>query len=435
MKTALEELAGRPEARQVHLELGYLHHELGDFDRARREYDRVTKSDNVDSYARAARLNRANIDAESGAVERARVEYDALLSLDFADAVTRHSRAILSMRMGQPDRAEKDLSVLLEMGESLKKPGEILAARARARLQSGRITDAIADASEARRIHPCPAHDRLWQRVLLSAHRFDRIQLERPEAAAQLPLGGRKLIADLQAATIALARRSSGGDEAAYRANLTRAVILAALGKQAAAVAAASQALALSRFSADAYLIRARIRAFGGDREGAAKDVERGLAIRPDEPGLIELHGDLLHAAGDDRGAIENYNRLIASGARDGINMRKAEALVAQGNHDAAVMEWSMALRRDPERPEAFLGRARAYIQLRKWDLAVADLEQAASWAHSDPRIEFAVVAAYLRCMGNQPDRLPRILTVARRAADDTWRSLDGRLQPPTAPR
>ncbi len=113
--------------------------------------------------------------------------------------------------------------------------------------------------------------------------------------------------------------------------------------------------------------------------------------------------------------------------------MRKAEALVALGNHEAAVMEWSLALRRDPELPEAFLGRARAYIQLRKWDLAVADLEQAASWAHSDPRIEFAIVAAYLRCLGKQPDRLPRILTVARRAADDTWRSLDGRFQPAAA--
>ena len=117
------------------------------------------------------------------------------------------------------------------------------------------------------------------------------------------------------------------------------------------------------------------------------------------------------------------------------MNIRKAAALVALGKYEYAVVEWSLALRRDPELPEAFLGRAHAYIQLRKWDLAMADLEQAASWAHSDPRIEFAVVAAYFRCLGKQPDRLARILTVARRATDDTWRSLDGRLQPAIAPK
>ncbi len=189
MQTALEELAGQSEARKVHLELGYLHSELGDFERARREFDLVTESDDGDSYARAARLDRANMDAESGAVERALAEYDALLALDFNDVVARHSRAILAMRMGQPDRAEKDLSVLLEKGESLKNPGEILAERARARLLSGRIPAAIADAGGARRVHPCPAHDRLWQRVLLAAHRFDRDPARASRGRGPAPTG------------------------------------------------------------------------------------------------------------------------------------------------------------------------------------------------------------------------------------------------------
>ncbi len=39
MKSALELLYGRPEAAQVHLEMGYLYHELGDFPHARREYN------------------------------------------------------------------------------------------------------------------------------------------------------------------------------------------------------------------------------------------------------------------------------------------------------------------------------------------------------------------------------------------------------------
>jgi eukaryotic-like serine/threonine-protein kinase len=432
MNTALDELQDRPEARQVHLELGYVYQELGDFARARAEYDEVTESDDSDDFARAARLNRANIDAESGAVESARNEYDALLSLDLRDAVARQSRAILELRMGQAVLAEKDLSAMLDMGFRLKHPGEILAARALARLLAGRPAEALEDASEARRVYPCPAYERIWQRALLAARRFDALQFDRPEAIALLPIGGRPLQADLRIAADGLARLAAGRDDGlAYRATLTRAVILAALGEQNQAVAAASRAVAVSRFSPYAYLIRARILSFRGNRDAAFADVQRGLAIRLDEPGLIELHGALLQAAGDPRGAIEDYNRAIASCELDRIHVRKASALVAIGKYNEAIVEWSIALRRDPELPEAFLGRARTYIRLGRTDLALADLEQAASWAHSDPRIEVAIVAAYLRCLGERPDRLPRFLHLAGRAASDVWRSLDY----PAAPR
>ena len=40
----------------------------------RAEYDRVTAANSTDRIARAARLNRANLDAESGSVDRARAE-------------------------------------------------------------------------------------------------------------------------------------------------------------------------------------------------------------------------------------------------------------------------------------------------------------------------------------------------------------------------
>ncbi len=427
MNAALDELRGEPEARKVHLELGYLYQELGDFARAREEYEQVTKSDNTDSFARAARLNRANIDVESGAVDRARAEYDALLTLDLSDTAVRHSRALLELRLGQAASAEKDLSALMEMGFELKDPDEIVAARALARLLSGRTAEAVSDAREARRVHPCPAHERLWQRALLAAGQFNELQLERPDAIALLPIGGQRLYADLRAAADGLARLAAGRDRAAFRATLTRSVILAALGKQSEAVAASSRAIALSPFSSYAHLVRARVLSFGGDRVEAARHVDFGLAIRFDEPGLIELHGALLQAGGDPRGAIEEYNRAIAWGALEGVHIRKASALMALRDYGAAVVEWSLALRRDPELPEAFLGRARAHIRLRQWDLALADLEQAASWAHADPEIEVAIAASYLRCLGEHPDRLPRFLTLTRRAASHIWHSLDGR--------
>jgi hypothetical protein len=95
--------------------------------------------------------------------------------------------------------------------------------------------------------------------------------------------------------------------------------------------------------------------------------------------------------------------------------------LLALGELERAVDEWSLALRRDPELPGAFLGRARAQIQLRRWDPALADLEQAASWAHSDPRVELEIVTAYFQCLANRLDRLPRWLVLVDRTARDFW--------------
>ncbi|HKI16992.1 MAG TPA: protein kinase, partial [Isosphaeraceae bacterium] len=71
LKLALEAFRGRPEAAQVHLELGYLYQELGDFTMARREYGRILDSGAKPEFIGAALLNLAYIDAESGDVSAA----------------------------------------------------------------------------------------------------------------------------------------------------------------------------------------------------------------------------------------------------------------------------------------------------------------------------------------------------------------------------
>jgi tetratricopeptide (TPR) repeat protein len=211
-------------------------------------------------------------------------------------------------------------------------------------------------------------------------------------------------------------------------------VILAALGEHDAAVAAATRALDLSPYSPRAYLIRGRVRAFGGDRQGARDDVERGLNIQFNEPGLLELRGVLRAADGDPHRALQDYNQALVSGAFGRIHVHKAPTLVALGLVEAAILEWSLALRRDPELPEAYLGRARGQVGLGRWDLALADLEQAASWAHADPRIELGIVAAYFRCLRSRPDRLPRWFALAYRTACDVWGVLAARSPKPAPP-
>jgi serine/threonine protein kinase/Tfp pilus assembly protein PilF len=424
MTSALEQLAGRPEATKVRLELGLLYQQVGDFDKARREYDLVIGADHSGEFAHAARLNSANIDAESGAIESARQKYDSLILDDLTDTVARKSRALLELRLGQADRAAIDLSAILDGKAGVKNRHEVLAARALAFLLLGRAPEAVADAAEAGQLHPTPAHERLRQRALLAAHQAESLQLDRPEEVLLFPVGGRRLTVDLRLAAASLEKSVLAGRGSTVRALLNQAVILAALGRRREAVAAATHALEASPQSPRAFLIRARVHAFAGDFAHAREDVERGLGILPNDPGLLEVRGIIQAAAGDPRGALQSFDRATLWGASDRIHLHKAAALLAIGDNSGSLREWSLALRRDPELPQAYLGRARLAIRLRRWDLALADLEQAASWAQSDPPTELAIAAAYLRCLPTYPDRLSRWLALAARTVRDIRGSL-----------
>ncbi len=424
---ALDAFFDRPEARQIHLERGYLWQTLGRFSEARGEYDRVIRADSRDELGRAARLNRGNLDADSGRSARAMAAYDELLGEDAKDIEARQNRAILELREGRAAPAERDLTVLLEVGPpGRKERAEYLSERAQARLLLGRTSEAMADAIEARRIHPCASHERLAQRTFLAARRHELLRLDRPEDIAVLPLGGPRLRAELMAAEADLGRLAAGRGASAYHAALNRATILAALGQGGAAVAAASRAAAMSPFAEDALAVGARVRLFAGDRTGAGAAIRSALAQRPDDPALLELRGDLRLAEGNPRGALEDYERAASLGARDGVHLRRAAALLALGNRYAALEQWSRALRRDPELPEAYLGRARTFFLLGESDQGFADLEQAAAWAHGDVRIEAAIALAYLKGIASRPGQFPRLLVHLGRTYDDWWHSIRG---------
>ncbi len=424
MKIALELLSDRPEAARVHLEMGYLYHEVGDFESARLEYSRLIQLDGSGPFGPAARLNLANMDAESGEIERARQAYDDLLSENFGDTSVRMSRALLELRLGQAERAFIDLSTLLDQKAKPKAAADALAARALALMLLGRPKEAIDDAARAQEFRLTPALERLRQRAILAARCLDLVQLDQPDELVLLPLGGRRLKADFHAAAYGLDQLAPSRPDETFRASLTLAVILAAQGQTATAIAAATRAIDVSPYAPRGYLIRARVRAFAGDDDGARADIAKGLSIQFNEPGLLELKGILRAKAGDYQGALEQLDIASASGAQDRIHLHKAAALDALGRPEASIQEWSLALRRDPELPEAYLGRARAHVKLRQWELALADLEQAAAWAHSDPRIELEIALTYFQCLAKHVDRLPRVLTLAHRAATDLWSSL-----------
>lgn len=406
------------EYAEARLERGVALQSLGDFAGAREAFDAIAGR-GAGPYARAARLNRARLDAAAGEFDRARAACDGLIAEDLADGVVPPAlllRATLATRRGRLADAEADLDRLIDGFEPFRP--DALAARAEVRLRLGRAAEAEADAGGALVLRPGPARERLLDRARLAAGHEASLRLERPEDLAKWPVGGPSLTADLRAAADRLRSAAEAPDpEIALPARLSRAVVLAALGDPD-ACPEADRALALSPSSSAALLVRARVRRFAGDGRGARFDVERGLAQDPDSPRLLALRGALKADAGDFSGALADLDRARALGGDRTIHSPRATVLMALGRPMLARAAWSQALAADPTDPVAALGRAIACARTGAGDQALADLEQAAGRASDDPLTLCRVALAYTSFLPDHPDRLERAGTLARLALE-----------------
>lgn len=399
---------------QAWLELGFMKQVLGDEAGARAAYEAVIATGSEGDSARA-RLNRAKLDMDAGATQRAWAEYHALLGEDPRNASARFSRTLLALRLGHNELAEADLSLLLR--DAPERSDEILARRAIARLALGRLEDAEADARGAFRRRPTPSRERLWVRILLALRRVEDLHwLDQPDDLDLLPMRGASLRADLRAAAEKLGpasvRSNVAGRSAACR---TRAVILCALDSPD-ALAEATRAVEASPESAEAYLVRSRIRRRCGDRNGALADAEAGLRLAPGDPRLLELRGQIKLDAGNPAGAIVDLDRALMRGATGAVRRHRARALCSLGKYAAAVREWGLAADLDPEDPRVYLGRAMAEFRLGQVDRVILNLEQAADRTADQPGLLTRIALANVPCLATRPARFPRWLALVRRA-------------------
>ena len=311
--------------------------------------------------------------------------------------------------------------MLLRPGVTIADRDDVLATRAIARLLLKQRSEAVADAARAQQLRPCPAHERLLQRTLLAAGRFDELQLHRPGEVLLLPAAGAWLTADLRAAAAELSRRASGPESLAYRALLNRAVILSALGDHRTAIAVSDRALEMAALSPEAHLVRARVLHRAGDFERAFQEIDVGLKLKSDKPGLLELRGVMLTEAGHAEAGLTSLDQAISLSPNHFAYLHKATALVALKRYEEAVHECSLALKRDPELPQAYLSRAHCYVELLIWDRALADLEQAAAWAHGDLRLQTGIMLTYAKCLQERPEHIRRWLLLLQRTFRLGW--------------
>lgn len=401
------------ELRLTRLALGFVRQRQGDPIGARAEYDRLIAANPDDNPGRAARLNRATLDAAAGAIEQARASYDSLVASDPNDLSARQGRALLALQAGEARSAEADFSELVRMTQG--RNDQYLANRAMARLLLGRVEEAEADAKEAARLKPSPGHTRLWTRILLALGRVNELPIDRPDELARLPLGGPALTADLRKGAGKLEPIAVGSGTAALRASLTRALLLATV-RDPAAERVANQAVALAPLSPQVYLIRGRVYRWLGAPRRAESDADRGLELDQDDVRLLELRGRVRIESGKPRAALADIDRAIQLGGGSSLRGARGEALLALEDAQGALREWTDALHDDPEDPGAYLGRARAHLRLGKPDLAMTELEQASTWAGDQPGLNLTLVLVSARCLPGRPDQIPRAFALARRA-------------------
>jgi serine/threonine protein kinase/Tfp pilus assembly protein PilF len=412
-----------PEAR---LESGTIRQQLGDLAGARADYEAVALARPESRSARYALLNLARLDVLAGKTARARPVFDSLLNSDPGDLDARRYRALVALSTGQADQSESDLSVLIENAVekgNFRDLAKLHALRALARLRFGRPTDAVADAGAALRLLHSPSHERLWLRALVASRR-DRdlaglLAVDDPEQFDLLPLPGPSLSRDLRGAAERLARLTAtpGPNQAAMLR--ARAVLLAALGDPM-AQALADSALAIAPESIESVLVQAQIRRRFGNRPGALAAVEQGLLRTPGSARLLELRGILRTELGQPLPALIDFETAILRGAPGTVRAARARALLARGQLEEAHRAWTQALKFDSDDPRAFLGRAWTLVLLRRWDEALADLENAAESSDGRAALLARTALIYAACLPARPNRTARAVTLAENAAS-SW--------------
>lgn len=407
---------------QAHLESGTLREQIGDLKGARKDYESAINAEPKSTWAHAARLNLAKLDLLAGDIERARATFESLLAAQSTDRIALRYRALLSLHTRRPDHAEADLSRLIPQAvnrDDVKETSELFALRALARLGQGRNTDAVSDAAIALRAWATPSHERLWFRTLLASGRerdyLDLLLLDDPDDLDRLPGADRRLRDDLRKAAAWLEEFARHENVRSAPALRTRAVLLSWLGDRS-ALAEAQRAFALAPDSADSALVIARIRRRAGDLRGALTDVEKGLAVSSNSPRLLELRGLLAAEIGHPADALKDLDLAVLRGARATCRAARAQALLDIGQAQQALEAWTSALGYDPEDPRAYLGRARTLMRLKRWDSALADLENATVWSQADPRLLARTTLIYAACLPARPSRLPRVLALARQS-------------------
>ena len=138
-----------------------------------------------------------------------------------------------------------------------------------------------------------------------------------------------------------------------YEAHVLLAQLERVAGKEAKAVATLEQAVGLDPLRSEAYEALYGVYVLKGDREGAGRVIEQAVSAIPDNDGLQILKADQLIAIGENDEAISIYETILARRPSDLIVANNLASLLSEKD-DAASHERALAAAaplRDSENP------------------------------------------------------------------------------------
>jgi tetratricopeptide (TPR) repeat protein len=123
-----------------------------------------------------------------------------------------------------------------------------------------------------------------------------------------------------------------------------------------------------------------------GDFDGAIAQYDKALAMRPDDPELLEQRGALKLMKGDSAGAQSDANAALRGGPRKEALRTRAEARAHAADFDGAAADYEEAIRLGPEDPSLYDGFARVLEATNR--RAAAEEQWAKALARSPVRLE-----------------------------------------------
>jgi tetratricopeptide (TPR) repeat protein len=134
---------------------------------------------------------------------------------------------------------------------------------------------------------------------------------------------------------------------------------------------------------ANAYLLRGQIRLELGQLAQALEDFDQAAQLIPRRSEPCFYRSLIYQARGDLQGATAELTKLVRLHPSPTYHLRLAELYLQQGSLPSALAPLDEAVARDPTWALAYACRAQVYGYLGEWEAAVADWSQAIRW---DPR-------------------------------------------------
>ncbi|MCA6073272.1 tetratricopeptide repeat protein [Fulvivirga sedimenti] len=138
--------------------------------------------------------------------------------------------------------------------------------------------------------------------------------------------------------------------------------------------------------SAYSYILRGRMKYELGDFQGAVKDYDLAIRLRPFEEKYQYYRFIALYDNGQYKEALEAVRRLtVLNQDFYGYYYYKGNVFQKLGRYDSAVFMYNIAILKNSRNADSYFGRGKAYLELYRPDRAEEDLSKAIELDPKEP--------------------------------------------------